>query len=252
VSPLETLNEILARMKRRYYGQSGSSSGQGFRSSGRALPGFVAEMTEEQLGCRPGQRTGWNYLYTTGWRWIDLPHFLEAANRGASVYTTFAAGVGVELYQATHSVIGFGKWGQETAASSFSYEDLPSNQLGALFRKTLNLDQPLSGQLETFFKGIGAADPRTAPDWNALPLDESAWVNMNTGAKVSPANVAWRAAVAPFNQGDLILASFGTDLVNRGHPRTGAVVFTWGASWSLTRNQWTTLQINPIAPWLVG
>ncbi len=56
-----------------------------------------------------------------------------------------------------------------TQHSAFSYEDLPSNRFGFEFGRSIDLDQPLSAQLEKFFQALDATKPQNAPNWKKLP-----------------------------------------------------------------------------------
>jgi RHS repeat-associated protein len=221
--PYQTLNELVGRLKGKFGSQSGGYAGSGTRSgssfgphSGK-VPDGTPELhgkTFERLGQQVGKQTGWVYLYTDAWGWIDLPHFTEAANRGHNTLVTLAGGLAVEYWQLAQALIPFDLANAGESASAFTFEDLPSNQLGSLFRGIMNRGQPLSKQLDTFFTNLGAMNPENAPDWNTLPFDEDTWQQLNTGHYgIRRSTQAWnRMMFTPLTQGLLIGKSIELDL----------------------------------------
>jgi hypothetical protein len=104
----------------------------------------------------PGNR----YIYTQKAGWIDLKHFFAAAEEASKNGTleAWVKGIGVEIIQA-----------REGDPSAFSYEDLPSNYQGLVFENARDPGQPFITQFLEFFKNLGAADPKTAPNYSDLP-----------------------------------------------------------------------------------
>src|SRR5262249_50650692 len=104
--------------------RSGGSAGRESGSKGPIIPG-----PEPKLG----EKNNWVYIYTKKRGWVDLPHFTYAANAGWSVLATYAGGLGVEYWQAVKGVSKERPRGY--ASSAFTFEDVPSNLLGADFRQ---------------------------------------------------------------------------------------------------------------------
>ena len=60
--------------------------------------------------------------------------------------------------------------------SAYSYEDLPSDKLGAIFAVfhfDPNSDLTLAEQIYCFLADLGATEPINAPNYNAIPYDDS-------------------------------------------------------------------------------
>ncbi|MBI4154872.1 hypothetical protein HY498_02180 [Candidatus Woesearchaeota archaeon] len=93
------------------------------------------------------------FVYTSEKGFIDQTHFFRNA-KYPSYGVSLAGGYFVEGLQ----FAGFkGQYG-----SGFSYEDLSSNLLGTQFGRSINLNDPLSKQYESFAYGLGGSDnPQT-------------------------------------------------------------------------------------------
>ena len=72
--------------------------------------------------------------------------------------------------------------------SAFSYEDLPSNYLGADFAiNYFNVDDSeltLSNQVDNYLGTLGAIDPENAPNWGQIPITDTGspplWLNSSS------------------------------------------------------------------------
>ncbi len=71
--------------------------------------------------------------------------------------------------------------------SAFSYEDLPSDRLGAEFAINHfdpNSELTLGQQIQSFLTTLGATTPQNAPNWNLIPQkdtrDRPLWLNITT------------------------------------------------------------------------
>jgi RHS repeat-associated protein len=114
------------------------------------------------------------YIYTTGYGWVDMVHFLFYAGRAYNYEQKGDAnpeGHAIQDgYKQEAADLLFDSW------SAYSYEDLPSDKLGALFAifsfdPTSKLS--LGEQVEAFLNGIGATDPTTAPNYAGIPNADS-------------------------------------------------------------------------------
>jgi RHS repeat-associated protein len=124
------------------------------------------------------------YVHTKSGGWIDMAHF------------TFYAGQANQLkQQGSANPVGDamqrGYWQEATDTlpfrapwSAYSYEDLPSDRLGAIFGAYVfdpTKQETLGEQIETFLNLWGADSPLNAPNINNLPLNDAearkAWEN---------------------------------------------------------------------------
>jgi len=121
------------------------------------------------------------YIYTKNAGWVDMVHFLFYAGKARKYKNdhSIADAIGLamsdgymqekmDIYLAPHS--------------AFSYEDLPSDKVGALFGAYVfdkNSKKTLSEQLEVFFKDyLKATSPNKAPNYNQIPkTDEKVHAN---------------------------------------------------------------------------
>jgi len=89
------------------------------------------------------------FVYTSEKGFIDQTHFFRNAK-----YPSYGLSLGGGYFMEGAQFFGFrGQYG-----SGFSYEDLPSNLLGTRFGRSVNLNDPLSKQYETFAYGLGGSD----------------------------------------------------------------------------------------------
>src|SRR3989344_4492416 len=139
----------------------------------QAHPDYNARQTLITFNYRSAAPTdsGKSFIYTSDKGFIDNQHFFANAKVGAvsaelggsaginaliSGAVAIGGGYAVELGQG----IGVSRLGGKE--STFSYEDLSSNTLGAAFGSTLNTKQSLSGQYSSFISGLGGSnDPLT-------------------------------------------------------------------------------------------
>ncbi len=142
------------------------------------------------------------YIYTEKGGWLDMAHFMfyagkaydyklqkEAAQEAVDYINkhpgeTPAYGMSEIYKQANMSPVGEAvqdgyhqEMSDKFAAkySAYSYEDLPSDKLGAEFGA--NYFDPKSKlsfgeQLQNYLNGLGATDPKNAPNYNSLPTTE--------------------------------------------------------------------------------
>jgi hypothetical protein len=154
----------------------------------------------------------WPYIYAPDvpGKWLDIPHFLKAAefairflNKGATPMGSYGAvvvgGYAQELRQLIAGILysylsakwdktleSLGMW-RTDESSAFTPEDLPSNAMGAFFGATkcqCKGAKNLSDQLDDFLNDLGADDPANAPNWNDLPGSESEWENIDEYEKI--------------------------------------------------------------------
>jgi len=125
------------------------------------------------------QRLMKRYIYTDDYGWIDMKHFYRLAldtltdlrdgNIAFGVMKNRLRGWGQEC------ISFIGEWGGDYR-STFSYEDLPSNEAGIAFAEYLykhGKDIPLESLFLRFMKNIGARDiidPRA--NFNDLPIKD--------------------------------------------------------------------------------
>lgn len=120
------------------------------------------------------------YLYSPKWGWIDMKHFLAAAHytmKSKMSWAVLLKGEMTEIEQV-----------ETNPHSSFSYEDLISNSLGAYFPSYLK-EKQIEGQTEQevliqFLEEIGAVDNplNVAPNRDLIPEVENyktppTWMN---------------------------------------------------------------------------
>jgi RHS repeat-associated protein len=110
------------------------------------------------------------YLYSKRWGWIDMRHFISSAN-----FSNEQEGRGHHLMAFEDNERDQAKSGYYTEKnSSFSYEDLPSNLLGAYFGKWLSSEganqSSFSANLEQFLKMIGVVENPMANAPNASSM----------------------------------------------------------------------------------
>ena len=122
------------------------------------------------------------FVYTSEKGFIDQAHFFRNA-KYPSYGLSFGGGYLVETFQ----YFGF----KDQQGSGFSYEDLSSNLLGTQFGRSVNLNDPLSKQYESFAYGLGGSDnpQRDVPPNVMATLPKSQQSNIRLPAekiKVSP------------------------------------------------------------------
>jgi|GEM_PF-1832651 len=147
--------------------------------------GIVGSKSLQELRYVSGQNTGdavgpfggdkgARYIYTEKGGWIDLGHFFQVGagmqKEGGltGIKKTLASLVMGEVknkvMQKTTEVEE-----SQTGETKWSYEDGPSNWLGAVFYlKYYTDDAHLAEALDKFFKDYRATDPQNAPNWKAM------------------------------------------------------------------------------------
>jgi RHS repeat-associated protein len=176
--PNATPHEILKRLRDQIKGPRSSASGgtgsgseaNGFCGSGAS--GSGSGSTASPQNDNPWGPARWSYIYTTERGWIDTAHFLEAARYSSYLddWIVIAGGFMVEVSQSTGDRDEPG-----TYSSSFTPEDLTSNNQGRQFGDGMYNNRKFSQQLREYFEGIGATTPTSAPDWMTLPRNEHEW-----------------------------------------------------------------------------
>ena len=138
------------------------------------------------------------YIYTTKGGWIDMAHFMFYAGRAykykqqketAKMILSGSLLTPEEL-ESLESVapsspvdmaVSDGMLKEFSDSffakhSAYSYEDLPSDKLGAIFAVfhfDPNSDLTLAEQIYCFLADLGATEPINAPNYNAIPYDDS-------------------------------------------------------------------------------
>ena len=138
------------------------------------------------------------YIYTTKGGWIDMAHFMFYAGRAykykqqietakmmlsGSLLTpeelesleSVASSSPVDMAVSDGMLQDFSD-SFFAKHSAYSYEDLPSDKLGAIFAVfhfDPNSDLTLAEQIYCFLADLGATEPINAPNYNAIPYDDS-------------------------------------------------------------------------------
>lgn len=116
------------------------------------------------------------YIYTKRNGWIDMLHFMFYAGMALEFKSEGALPENAEA-----NAVQLGK-GPELVdqfsdpSSAYSYEDLPSDALGALFAAYFfdpDSGKTLGEQLSSFFALAEATSPRDAPNYSVLPDTET-------------------------------------------------------------------------------
>jgi|GEM_PF-5935726 len=131
----------------------------------RTLKELVKQTTMDRFLCDAARARCFRYLYSPKWGWLDLTHFTAGAEYSSRWYLT------------TDMVLWRGALlenQQERAGntSSWSYEDLPSNMMGAFFSRYLKKSQSrdLVQSLRAYLLALGFVDdPMIAPNLPQLP-----------------------------------------------------------------------------------
>lgn len=133
-------------------------------------------------------------------------------------------GTYVELNQTAATINPWAKQG--TYSSAFTFEDISSNQWGAAFAPShLSTGQPLSKQLDVFFKKLGAIDPKKAPNFKALPKNEKEWeATASRWGAVGRAIGGTNPLGAPL---DAWSVKYTNQRIQGSHPVTSAVKASW-------------------------
>ena len=138
------------------------------------------------------------YIYTKKGGWLDMVHFLfyagkaynyklqkQQANKLIKESNSILLGQATSLYKQAimdpvSEAIQDGYHQELTdiyaaPQSAYSYEDLPTYKIGAIFGADFfdpNSDLSFSEQLFLYLQTLGATDPQNAPNYNQLPSDE--------------------------------------------------------------------------------
>jgi hypothetical protein len=97
------------------------------------------------------------YLYSPKWGWLDLAHF----SLGAYLYSYFGS-LGLELFSSYYEKT-------QAKASQYSYEDLPSNAMGAFF--SVEVKKPLCESLKSYLTDLGFVENPLQEAPNGKHLD---------------------------------------------------------------------------------
>ena len=127
------------------------------------------------------------YVYTQDYGWVDMVHFLFYAGR-AYMYKT----KGDANPEGSAVKEGYRQEAVDRVAdswSAYSYEDLPSDQLGATFGAFVfdpSSKLSLGAQIQAFLVSLGATDPHAAPNYAALPDYDSRKPPMERNTTTNP------------------------------------------------------------------
>lgn len=137
------------------------------------------------------------YIYTTKGGWLDMAHFMFYAGKAYNykiqkeqakrllndkfISSTYL----VELYKIANmdpvaEAVQDGylqEFSDKYVAphSAYSYEDLPTDKIGAIFGAEYfdpNSSLPFAEQLFNYLQTLGAVSPKEAPNFNQLPLED--------------------------------------------------------------------------------
>ncbi|WP_304344205.1 RHS repeat domain-containing protein [Chryseobacterium koreense] len=162
-----------------------------------------AHLRPEPMTTNPFNISKDKYIYTTKGGWLDMAHFMfyagkaydykqqkESAQKAISEMSKAGgyAGMGISadlIKTANMNPVGEAVqdgYRQEMSDrfvaghSAYSYEDLPSDKLGAEFGANYynpNSKLSLGEQLLNYVNSLGATDPKNAPNYKNLPKDDS-------------------------------------------------------------------------------
>jgi RHS repeat-associated protein len=114
------------------------------------------------------------YVYTGNDGWVDMVHFMFYAGKAA---TYKANGVTNPLGEAVQDGYHQEFYDQfRDSWSAYSYEDLPSDLLGAMFGSDFfdpTSSESLADQLQAFFAGLHPMAPTSAPNYSQIPQKDS-------------------------------------------------------------------------------
>ena len=100
-----------------------------------------------------------------------MVHFTFYAGRA---YTYLQGGEKNPIGEAVQE--GYRQEALDPSRSSYSYEDLPSDKLGAQFAVEFfnpSSERTLSQQIVDFLNGLGATDPQKAPNYQKMPQKDT-------------------------------------------------------------------------------
>ena len=112
------------------------------------------------------------YVYTSKAGWLDMKHVSTAAavadvgRPAGRVGMTMTAGAAMSLGHVVEVI--------QTAtlqSSGYSYEDVPSNWVGAHLGITVDPGTSFAQNVQAFLEGLGALPPEQAPNWSTMPPD---------------------------------------------------------------------------------
>lgn len=136
------------------------------------------------------------YIYTKDGGWMDMSHFMFYAG------TAYAAKLDGEENPVGEAVqAGYRQEATDeifAPHSAYSYEDLPSDKYGADFGANHfdpNSSKTFSEQLVDYLKGLGAASPTTAPNYNGMPQSDSKNPPSSTNGTTTPIFTTPRSGV---------------------------------------------------------
>jgi len=162
-----------------------------------------AHLRPEPMTTNPFNTSKDKYIYTTKGGWLDMAHFMfyagkaydykqqkESAQNAISEISKAGgyAGMGMSAdLTKTANINPVGEAVQDgyrqemsdrfvAEHSAYSYEDLPSDKLGAEFGANYynpNSKLSLGEQLLNYVNSLGATDPKNAPNYKKLPKDDS-------------------------------------------------------------------------------
>ncbi len=130
------------------------------------------------------------YIYTEKGGWIDMAHFMFYAGKA---YQYKNDGIGNPVEEAVWD--GFKQEVSDKVAakhSAFSYEDLPSDKIGAVFGAEFfdpESDLSFGEQLVNYLNEVlGATNPENAPNYNEIPEKDSKNPPTEINSSVNPIN----------------------------------------------------------------
>ena len=104
------------------------------------------------------------YVYTEDRGWIDLSHYILVQERGETLSDLLEPIGGIGIAQLF--------LGEDADRSTYSYEDLPSNQFSSEINLTNLEGQDLFQAIENHFGTVGATNPESAPNYMKIPFDD--------------------------------------------------------------------------------
>lgn len=158
--------------------------------------GVAADQALQSMGATSGMKpvntpyfnmkTG-RYVYTKDAGWIDMVHFLYYAGVAREAKMNGSA---TPMEDSITKGFHQEKWDVFNAEhSAYSYEDLPSDKVGADFGANVfdpKSPMTLSSQIIVYLKKLGAANPKDAPNYNIMPEKDTGERNSLRNRKTDP------------------------------------------------------------------
>ena len=125
------------------------------------IQGAIRNKSIDELGGVPAVR----YVYTEERGWIDISHYVLVQERGQFLTDQLEWVGGIRLVQQLFL-------GEDADRSTYSYEDLPSNQFSSEVDLSGLKGEELFGAIEEHFESAVSTNPENAPNFRQIPFDD--------------------------------------------------------------------------------